>query len=291
MTTRRNLVMGFAATAGVSLVGGHARARDGLPQRLDATLARIADQSGGRLGVAVLDTASGARAGHRAAERFPMCSTFKLLAAAAVLHRVDPGAEQLERRVAVAPGDIVTPTTRLTRPVPGGITMAALCETAMIDSDNTAANLILASLGGPEGLTAFLRAIGDGVTRLDRVEPALNDATPGDPRDTTTPEAMVQTMHRLLLGDALSPASRQQLTQWLIDNKTGDARLRAGLPAGWRAGDKTGSGGRGTTNDVGIVWPPQRGPILVAVYLTETTAPAHRRNASLAAVGQALAAG
>ena len=290
MTTRRKFIVGAAALTGAGLVRDRAVAAS-LPPTLEADLARIAGRSGGRFGIALLDTASGARAGHLAGERFPMCSTFKLLAAAAVLHRVDKGKEQLDRRIAVEAADIVTPTTRLTQPVAGGMTMAALCEVAMIHSDNTAANLILASLGGPQALTAYARALGDDVTRLDRTEPSLNEATPGDPRDTTSPDAMVNTLRTLLLSDALSPPSKRQLTEWLIINKTGDARMRAGLPSGWRAGDKTGSGAFGTTNDVGIVWPPQGAPILFALYLTGTSAPADRRNASLADVGRALAAG
>ena len=168
--------------------------------------------------------------------------------------------------------------------------MAELCEAAITLSDNTAANLILASLGGPEGLTAYARSIGDTTTRLDRIEPFLNEAVPGDLRDTTTPAAMLKNVHTLALGDALSAASKQQLTAWLLGNRTGDARLRAGLPAGWRCGDKTGSGERGTTNDIGVVWPPHGAPIIVAIYLTETAASGEKRNATLAEIGRAVSA-
>ena len=156
-------------------------------------------------------------------------------------------------------------------------------------SDNTAGNLLLASMGGPAGLTAFLRSLGDAVTRLDRIEPGLNEAIPGDPRDTTTPAAMLANLQALALGSALSAGSREQLVGWLLGNRTGDTRLRAGLPDGWRSGDKTGSGERGTTNDVGILWPPGRAPVLVAAYLTGTPAAAEQRNATIAAVGQAVA--
>jgi len=158
----------------------------------------------------------------------------------------------------------------------------------MTYSDNTAANLILASLGGPKAVTTFARTLGDETTRLDRNEPTLNEAIPGDPRDTTTPGAMVKDMQALLIGRALSETSKGLLMQWLIGNETGNTRLRAGLPEGWKAGDKTGTGERGSTNDVAIVWPPGRKPILVAVYLTETAASADKRNAAVADVGRAV---
>ena len=132
-------------------------------------------------------------------------------------------------------------------------------------------------------------SLGDAVTRLDRIEPDLNEAIAGDPRDTTSPAAMLSNLHALVLGNVLTASSKDQLTRWLPGNKTGDTRLRAGLPSGWRVGDKTGSGERGTTNDVGIIWPPERAPVLVSIYLTETSAGAEQRNATLAAVGRAVA--
>lgn len=261
------------------------------PATVTRRLAAIEKASGGRLGVSILDTGSGAAYGYRAAERFPMCSTFKLLAAALVLHRVDTGQEQLERRVPIAAGDILphSPTTQQ-HIGPQGLPMSALCEATITLSDNAAANLMLASFEGPAGLTAYLRSLGDKVTRLDRNEPELNEATPGDPRDTTTPEAMLATMQKITLGPALSDASRKQIVQWLQGNQTGDQRLRALLPAGWRVGDKTGTGARGTTNDVGLLWPPVgRAPLLVATYLTETKQSAAQRDATLAKVGQLAA--
>jgi beta-lactamase class A len=148
---------------------------------------------------------------------------------------------------------------------------------------------LLAILGGPQGLTAYARGIGDPVTRLDRIELDLNEAVPGDPRDTTTPAAMLQNLRTLLFGDALSASSKDQLTAWLVGNRTGDARLRAGLPPGWRCGEKTGTGKRGSTNDIGVIWPPQGAPVLVTAYLTETSAPSEARNATLADVGRAIA--
>jgi beta-lactamase class A len=291
MTTRRDFVAGASALAGWGLLDASvARAAGGLPDTFTADLARIEFENGGRLGVAVQDTGSGARAGHRDGERFPMCSTFKLLATAAVLKRVDGGQERLDRRVVFTASDIVVNSPVTKERVGGdGMTLAELCEAAMTVSDNTASNLILSSLGGPQAVTDYVRSLGDSITRLDRIEPDLNEAVPGDPRDTTTPQAMLGNVRNLVLGKALSAASKEQLTKWLLGNKTGDTRLRAGLPAGWRTGDKTGSGERGTTNDVGVVWPPGRAPIVVAIYFTETSAAAEKRNAVLAAVGRALA--
>jgi len=294
MTTRRRFAQGAcAAVAACGLVPTprQARAASGWSEKLAAELAKLEADSGGRLGVAVLDTITGARYAHRADERFPMCSTFKLLAAGAILARVDAGKERLNRRIRFEAGDIVV-NSAITKDRAGGdgMSLGELCEAAMVVSDNTAGNLLLAALGGPTALTAYVRTLGDSVTRLDRTEPDLNEAIPGDPRDTTSPVAMLSNLHSLVLGNVLSTTAKNQLGRWLIGNRTGDTRLRAGLPAGWRVGDKTGSGERGTTNDVGIIWPPGRAPILVSVYLTETSKTADQRNAILAAVGRATAA-
>jgi beta-lactamase class A len=293
MITRRRLVhRACVAVVGCALESAtrRAQAAGGSSDKLAAALVKIEAESGGRLGVAVLDTLTGARSSHRADEHFPICSTFKLLAAGAILARVDAGKERLDRRVRFQAGDLVEYSPITQDRVGGeGMSLAELCDAAMTVSDNTAANLLLAALDGPAGLTAYAHLLGDGVTRLDRIEPDLNEAIPGDPRDTTSPAAMLSNLQSLLLGNALSAGSKDQLIRWLVANKTGDARLRAGLPGGWRIGDKTGSGGRGSTNDIGIAWPPQRAPIIVAVYLTETSIPDAQRNATLAAVGRAVA--
>jgi beta-lactamase class A len=287
MTTRRDLIAGASALTATGIFGAAQAAA--LPGNLASELARIERESGGRLGVAVLDTGSGARAGLHADDRFPMCSTFKFLAAAAVLKRVDDGREKLDRRIAYTKDDLVEYSPITEKHVGDGMMLADICEAAMILSDNTAGNLILRSLGGPQGITELARSLGDTMTRLDRTETALNEAIPGDPRDTTTPNAMLTNMQKLVLGDTLSAPSQEQLTKWLLGNKTGDARMRAQLTSGWRVGDKTGSGERGTTNDVGVIWPPQGAPIVAAIYLTETTAHPNARNGTLAAVGAAVA--
>jgi beta-lactamase class A len=290
MITRRHLLQGAALTGlglGLGMQGARAATGVGL---LSGQFDAIEAESGGRLGVAVLDTGTGARSGHRADERFPMCSTFKLLAAGAVLAQVDAGRERLDRRVRVQKIDLVgyAPVTR--QHLGAAMTLGELCEAAITLSDNGAANLLLASLGGPTVITAFARTLGDRATRLDRSEPALNQPIPGDPRDTTTPAAILGDLRRLALRDTLTPASRTQLIRWLEGTKTGDGRIRAGLPAGWRVGDKTGTGDHGSTNDVAVIWPPDRAPILISVYLTQTDAPADHRDATLASVARAVVA-
>ena len=288
MLTRRV----FATFAVVSLIGarcGRAAAESSL-NALDVAMAKIEAESGGRLGVAVLDTGTGALTGHRIDERFPMCSTFKTLAVAAILARVDAGKEQLARRVAVEQKDILSYAPITKQHVGKDMTVAELCEAAVTLSDNTAANLLLASLGGPSAITAYARSLGDDITRLDRIEPELNEATPGDPRDTTTPAAMAKNLKLLATGTVLSAASRDQLIAWLVGCKTGDAKLRAGLPKSWRVGDKTGSGDHGSSNDAAVIWPEGKPPVIVTSYLTETAAPDDKRNAAHAAVGRAVAA-
>jgi beta-lactamase class A len=285
MQRRAFLLAGSAAAAGVPALAATDPALKPFRAKVaQAKLNRIEADSGGRLGVCILDTATGRRLVHRAGERFPMCSTFKLLAAAMVLQRVDQGQERLDRPIAIERA-VILPHSPVTEPNVGGtMTMGALCEATLTQSDNAAANLMLTSFGGPGALTAYLRALGDPVTRLDRNEPSLNEAIAGDPRDTTTPAAMLGLVRKLVLGDALKPVSRVQLRDWLIANKTGGQKIRAGLPAGWQVGDKTGGGAFGTNNDVAIVWPPGRRPILAAAYLTQTTAPLAQRDAALAAV-------
>ncbi len=257
---------------------------------IEAELASIEKGVDGRLGVAIHDVQTGLQAGHRSSERFPMCSTFKLMLAASVLARVDSRQEDLERRIVFGEDrlDRYAPVTARHVGAPG-MTVAELCDAAVTMSDNTAANVLLDTIGGPPGLTAFMRRLGDTVTRLDRTEPTLNTAIPGDPRDTTTPVAMLGSMRDVLLDDALSSASRAQLLAWAVGNRVGDARLRAGVPRDWRVADKTGTGEHGTTNDIGILWPQERAPVLVTVYLTETQAPAAAREAAIAEVARSVA--
>lgn len=251
--------------------------------------------SGGRLGVAVLDTRTGRRFAWRGDERFRMCSTIKAPLSAAILRRVDQGRERLDRRVTFGRDVLMGNSPVVEKHVEDGMTIGALCAATITWSDNAAANLLFDALGqgegkGPADLTRFLRAIGDQTTRSDRREPELNTGAPDDPRDTTTPTAILATWKTLLLDDALTPASRKQLTDWLVANRTGDKRLRAGLPKTWRVGDKTGNNGRDTTNDIAIGWPPGRKPILIACFHDRGSSDDDARSAVHAQVARAVVA-
>jgi beta-lactamase class A len=228
--------------------------------------AALEKQSGARIGIAAFDTGSGKRIGWRADERFVMCSTFKLSLAAAILAKADKGELRLNRLVPYG-ADMpigVSPVTR--KNLAHGMTIVQLCEAAVVYSDNGAANLLLAVLGGPEVLTGYWRSLGDKLTRLDDIELKLN--IPDGERNTTTPATMMGNLKTLLLGKALSAASRARLLDWMRASTTGVNRLRAGLPAAWQWADKTGTSAEryGLVNDIGIATPPGRGPILIAAY-------------------------
>ena len=253
-------------------------------------IAAIEARLGGRIGVAGLDTGSGKRIDYRAEERFPLCSTFKFLAAAAVLKRVDEKKDKLDRFVSYDAKDILeyAPVTKA-HLGNGGMTLDALCAAAIEQSDNTGGNLLLEAIGGPVGLTNFARDLGDRMTRLDRKEPELNSAIPGDDRDTTTPASMLGDIRQLLVGNTLSASSRQQLQEWLQANETGAAMIRVGIPTNWIVGDKTGRGANGATNDVAIVHPPDRAPIVLAIYCVGSTASANDRAAAVAEAAKVVA--
>ena len=287
MGRHANCILGLAAAL---LLVADARPLFSAMESPRVRLAAIEARVGGRLGVATLATGSGQRTEYRAAERFAMCSTFKALAAAAVLHRVDEEHERLDRCVPYTKADLLeyAPVTRQ-HVEEGGMKLSALCDAALTVSDNTAGNLLLQAIGGPEALTRYARSLGDEQTRLDRVEPYLNSAAPDDERDTTTPATMLNNLRALLLGAALSPASRAQFETWLRENKTGADLIRAGLPADWQVGDKTGRGGNGATNDIAIIRPPGKPPILLAVYSVGSTAAPEARAAAVADVARLVA--
>ncbi|WP_445287273.1 class A beta-lactamase [Variovorax atrisoli] len=255
----------------------------------EAQLAELERASGGRLGVAGFNTGSGVRLQHRAHERFPLCSTFKLMLAAAVLERSTRDGGLLSRNLSYGKGDLIDHSPITEKHVATGMTVAAMCAATIQYSDNAAANLLLKELGGPATVTAFARGIGDQTFRLDRTEPELNTSIPGDPRDTTTPSAMSDSIQRLVLGDALGAAQRDQLKTWLLGNTTSTERFLAGVPAGWKVGDKTGSGSYGSTNDVGVLWPPAGAPIVLSVYLTFPQKDAKGRNDVIASAARIAA--
>lgn len=285
LVTRRG-VLGLSL-AGLVALGASRSARAAASESFADRLAALEARAGGRLGVAVLDTNGATRLAYRGDERFPMCSTFKFLLAAAILQSVDTGKEHLDRRISYGQGDILEYAPVAKEHVgEGSMTLEALCAAALELSDNTAANLLLQVLGGPAAFTAFCRSLGDETTRLDRIEPALNEALAGDDRDTTTPMAMLGCMEQVLLADALTPASRAHLEHWMVSAKTGPKRLPASIPAGARVGHKTGTGERGTANDIAIVWPFDRKPVLIAAYLTGAPGSADARDAVIAEAGR-----
>jgi beta-lactamase class A len=247
-----------------------------------ARLAALEAASGGRLGVATRGWSAGGELGYRADERFPLCSTFKVLAAAAILARSARDEGLLARHIDYARSDLVAYSPVTQQHAGRGMPVADLCAAALQYSDNTVANLLVGCLGGPAAVTAFARSIGDSTFRLDRWETELNSALPGDPRDTSTPAAMAKSLQRLALGDALAPAQRDLLLRWMRGNTTGDTRIRAGVPGDWQVADKTGSGDHGTTNDIAVLWPPGRPPFVLALYFTQPAPDAKPRNDVLA---------
>lgn len=294
MQRRSMLTTGLALGLGAWGLSGCAfisKQQAAAARALSDELAELEIQSQGRLGLYVLDTVSGAEAGWRADERFPMCSTFKTLLAARVLYLAQRDEIRLWRKLYYSPSEVVawSPISEKRAGANGGMTVQELCEAAVVVSDNTAANVLLEASGGPAALTQWLRELGDGTTRLDRNEPSLNTALAGDERDTTTPQAMAHSLQKLLLGDVLEGYARALLQQWLVDSRTGDKRVRAGMPGDWKAGGKTGSGERGTACDTLIVWPTaQSAPLLVAAYLTGSQLDGAGREAVLARAGEAI---
>ncbi len=286
--TRRRLLCGTAALVAWPQLAQSQTAPDANAAR--ALLQRLEADFGGRLGLFALDAASGAQLGHRADERFPFCSTFKMMLAAAVLRRSVHEPRLLQQRLAYSKRDLVSYSPITEQHVGAGMRVADLCAATVQLSDNTAANVLLKRLGGPAAVTAFARSIGDPAFRLDRWETELNTARPGDPRDTTTPEAVGRSLHKLALGDALPALQRDQLQTWLRGSTTGAERIRAGVPADWRTGDKTGTGAHGTANDIAVLWRPHRAPLVLVVYTTQPAPDALPRNDVVAAAARIVSA-
>jgi beta-lactamase class A len=237
-------------------------------EKTDAQFRALQARTGARIGIYAVDQSRKTRVEYNAQQRFAMCSTFKVLAVAAVLKRVDEKKEKLDRFVPYGEAQLLeyAPVTRA-HVKEGGMTLDALCAAAITQSDNTAANLLLETIGGPKGWTDFAQSLGDEFSRLDRMEPELNMATPGDDRDTTTPSAMGKDLQRLLTSDVLSQKSRARLEGWMVANETGSKMIRASVPADWRVGDKTGRSGKGASNDIAILRPPTGGPFFLAIYV------------------------
>jgi beta-lactamase class A len=291
--TTRNFRVALTAALALPLLaacGTDSKAAQNLPSATAPApvrnAARIADlemRYEAQIGLFAVDTGTGKTVSNSSNQRFPLLSTFKTLAVAALLkaHPLDTG--YFDRVVHFTDADLVANSPVTTAKVADGMTVAALAEAAITRSDNTAGNLLLRELGGPEELTAFLRTLGDQVSRLDRWEPDLNTAVPGDPQDTTTPAALAADYRALVVGDGLGAPERDRLISWLKANTTGDKRIRAGVPAGWSIGDKTGTGDYGCINDAAITWPDGgRAPIVIAVLTRKGAQDATPDNAVIA---------
>ena len=266
MINRRNLLGMVLAAAIAEQSGAAPKGASGLKA--------IQKKTGGRLGVHIVDSQSGKRITLGDDERFAMASTFKLPLAAALLWQVDKGAFQLNHALPIERKDLIPTSPVVEKELARGVTemtVRDLCIAAVTFSDNTATNVLLKGIGGPTVLTAFIRSIGDQVTRFDRIEPELNSNIAGDERDTTTPHAMAENLLKIFTLDVLSLGSRALLIDWMIAARTGLTRARAGLPKGWQTGDKTGTGQNGAVNDLVITWPPNRRPIIAAIYMSEST--------------------
>ncbi|WP_433544685.1 class A beta-lactamase [Streptomyces sp. CA-294286] len=291
---RTALALGSGTVLSVALsLGGTAHAVTAGPG-LTARLRKLEREHDARLGVFARDMRTGRVVAYRADERFPMCSLFKTIAAAAVLRDLDQNGEFLSRRIRYTAEDVAnsgySPRTGIAENLQNGMTVAQLCEATICYSDNTAGNLLLRELGGPTALTRFCRSIGDGRTRLDRWEPALNSAEPWRVSDTTTPHAIARTYAHLTLGAALAPEDRERLTGWLLANTTSGDRFRAGLPADWILADKTGGGRYGSNNDTGIAWRPDGTPVVMSVLTTKHREDAPADDALVAKTAALLAA-
>jgi beta-lactamase class A len=267
----------------------HAQNAIAARERLEAVRATLG--SGGRLGVAAIDTGSGRELRFDADARYSMASTFKLPLAAAVLARVDSGEMSLEEKLQIPPGKSLDNSPAIDRyREEGSLSVARLCSAIVELSDNSAANMLLRRIGGPEAFTRFIRACGDPVTRLDRFEMELNCNLPGDPRDTTSPAAMAGLVRTLVLGERLSEQSRRHLSTWLTKSVPGADRLKAGFPTPlWLVGHKTGTGANGAVNDVAVAWRSGKPPVVVACYQSGGTADRPTRFAAHAAVGRLVA--
>lgn len=227
---------------------------------------QIENDFAGKLGVSVLNTRTGERVQYRANEKFPLCSTFKLILVAAILNQDSD--ELLAKRILVRENELVSWSPIVKEHVGSDLSVEELCVAAIQYSDNTATNLLLLELGGPGVLNSFARSIGDNSFSLNRWEPELNSAIPGDERDTTTPQAMLQSIRSLVFGNILVSDRREQLNNWLLISGTGSEGVRAGVPAGWQVSSKTGSGDYGTTNEIAVLWPQNGSPIILTVYFT-----------------------
>ncbi|MEU4311463.1 class A beta-lactamase [Nocardia sp. NPDC024068] len=271
-----------AALAVVALAGGACSADKGEPPALPTlnvpgnsalatTLMELEERHNVMYGIAAYSPTGARTVEWNADDRFAMCSTFKVYAVAALLRLAEREELKLDERVPISEAEIVPNSPVTSYRVGETLTWYSLAQAAIVRSDNTAANLILDRIGGPQTVTDLARTVGDTETRLDRWEPALNEALPGDNRDTSTATALATGYHRLILGNGLAPEYRRMLTGWMRGSVTSGERMRKGLPVGWVAADKTGAGGFGTVNDAGVVWSPTGTSVVLVIFSRSTT--------------------
>jgi beta-lactamase class A len=280
----RRALLAAAATVPLVSACGYWPFRRGAANPAERKLAGLETAHGGQLGVYALNTANGKQLAQRATQRFAFCSTFKVMAVGAVLQRSSKDPGLMDEHVIYGTDSLVPNSPVTSKHLGGdGLSNADLCAAALQYSDNAAANLLLRELGGLSAVNDFARSIGDDTFRLDRWETALNEALPNDWRDTSTPQAMAKSLQKLTLGDALGAPQREQLVTWMRGNTTGNERIRAGVPDGWSVADKTGTGDYGTTNDLALVWPPGKPPLVIALYYTQDQKDAKANSEVLAA--------
>ncbi len=288
--SRRNMLRTFTLLATPTAVIFRPTYAAAANSSAENALRQLEEHVGGRLGVSAIDTGSKRVVEYRADERFPMCSTFKFMLCAAVMAGSGSLAKEknfstaniLARRISIEKNDLVSYSPIVEKQVGKEMTAKELCDATIRYSDNAAANLLLKLIGGAPGFTTYARSLGDTMTRLDRVEPELNIALPNDPRDTTTPTAMRNSLVKMVLTDTQPASTREQLKAWFIANTTGGKRIRAGTPSGWIVGDKTGTGENGATNDIAIIWPPTGAPIALAIYFVESKISQAERDEAIA---------
>lgn len=254
---------------------------------IQTKLAALEKSFDGRLGVSAIDTRNNHQIEYRSKERFPIQSTFKIIAVSAILKNSLADSNLLQQKINYQKYDLVVWSPITEKYLSEGMTISELCKAAISNSDNTATNLIMKNLGGPKAVTAFAHSIGDRMFRLDNWEPVLN-SNPNDKQDTSTPSEMRKGLQKLTLGNVLAAPQKNQLVTWMKDNKVGTTRIRAGVPLGWIVADKTGGGEYGIANDIGIVWPPNSAPIVVAIYTVQNKENATPRDDVVASAMQLI---
>ncbi|ERN39836.1 beta-lactamase class A [Rubidibacter lacunae KORDI 51-2] len=281
-----SIFLGLMISIGFALVTYSSNAGE---NDLIAAVQQIEARLNARIGIAVIDKETDRNWRYHAGDRFPINSTYKTIACAALLSRVDSGQEQLDRIVIFDESQLAdySPVTE-TRVGAPGMSLGELCQATIATSDNSAANFVMQAIGGPQAVTQFMRSIGDRTSRLDRWSPELSESVPGDQRDTTSPNAMAMMLEQLVLKGTLSFESRQTLESWLKGNEISGDLIRAAVPSDWDVIDKTGSGGYGSRSIAAVMWPPQREPVIAAIYITETEVSFAERNAAIAEIGEAI---